>query len=97
MAMSARSNLARCRIAACGGICGAVIVPAAMLALYYFLQVQDVVDHVSIVITIAVAAIGAALMLLAGRFAGEAEPRFGSPAIRLPLRADRGDEAILNQ
>jgi hypothetical protein len=68
-----------------------------MLALYYFLQVEDAVDHVSIVITIAIAAIGMALMLLAGRVAGRSEPRFGSPAVRLPLRADRHDEAIFNQ
>src|SRR5579863_9198084 len=97
MAAPPQSSLARCRIAACGGICGAVIVPGAMLALYYFLQVEQPVDKLSVVITVAIAALGVALMLLAGRVAGRPQSRSGALAVRLPLAAESGEEAVLHQ
>jgi ABC-type uncharacterized transport system permease subunit len=97
MAGPSHGNLARCRIAAWGGICGAVIVPAALLALYYLLQVEQPIDEISVVMTVVLAAIGVALMLLAGRVAERREDPIDRSARGLALRRDRGDEVALNQ
>jgi len=69
-AQPVQSDLARCRIAAWGGVCGAVMVPGALLALYYLLQADEPVGEVPVVVALVGMVTGIVLMLVAMRVAG---------------------------
>jgi hypothetical protein len=71
-ATAKQSGMMPSRLAALGGVCGAVMVPGALLALSYLLLAGGPVDRLPLVLALSAVAAGAGLMILARRFAGGA-------------------------
>jgi hypothetical protein len=79
------SNLTLCRVAAFGGISGAIITQGALLVGCYWILVDGFADRWSLAALMGVVTIGTVLMIVARRHAGR-EQRRGADLDRATLR-----------
>jgi hypothetical protein len=71
-ATAKQSGMMPSRLAALGGVCGAVMVPGALLALSYLLLAGGPVARLPLILALSAVAAGVGLMIVARRFAGGA-------------------------